>query len=699
MDNITIRSTYSKVLMLIILSCVFFTALYFSLYYYIVTQEKEVNKNTISQYDNEIKKILLLNSDSHGLLINDITTWDEFVVFFTTKDKKWFDEVLSSALDTYRSDYEGAYDNEGNFITKFSNSKIKSFDFIPRNVIYELKRSKHLNFFLETPDGIIEVFGATVNPSNDSSKYNSKPAGCFFLVRLVDANYLKKLEKISESKIKFTAQELKSSITNNQVQITKPLKDWQGNNIANLTFTRNCDIHFSDIKKMLFLIFLGFLIYLFVNLYYSRRWIYQPLNLIISVLETGNRKSIKKLERLEDEFGHIGNLFKVNNNQRKQLEKSKLKAEESDQLKSSFLANLSHEIRTPMNAIVGFTDLLSNTNLTELEKSEYLKVIAKSGKNLVSIIEDLIEMSKIDANQISPNFSDVNLESCMNELYNTIKITIHKSKKFDFHIIENSKTVIKNIVTDEIKLKQIIINLVTNAIKFTDEGFVAFGYEIDKKNELIKFVIKDSGLGIDEKNHKFIFDRFRSVDNDLSIKLGGLGLGLAISKAYVEMLGGTITLESNVGIGSIFSFTIPLKISKETKFTEEPLIKKIAAKKDNETTILVAEDDNINFLLIEKIMQLKNYKIIRAKNGQEAVDLSLNNPEIDLVLMDIKMPILNGFQALEIIKKTKPDLPIIAQTAYASSDDQEKIKLAGFIGYITKPIVKEKLFDLINQVL
>ena len=165
------------------------------------------------------------------------------------------------------------------------------------------------------------------------------------------------------------------------------------------------------------------------------------------------------------------------------------------------------------------------------------------------------------------------------------------------------------------------------------------------------------------------------------------------------MLGGTISLESNVGIGSIFSFTIPLKISKETKITEETLVKRIASKKDNETTILVAEDDNINFLLIEKIMQLKNYKIIRAKNGQEAIDFSLNNPEIDLVLMDIKMPILSGFQALEIIKKTKPDLPIIAQTAYASSDDQEKIKLAGFIGYITKPIVKEKLFDLINQVL
>ena len=533
MDKITIRSTYSKVLMLIILSCVFFTALYFSLYYYIFTQEKEVNKNTISQFDNEIKKLLLLNSDSHSLLINDITTWDEFVLFFITKDKEWFDETMSPALDTYRSDYEGVYDNDGNFITKFSNSKIKSFDFIPRNVIYELKRLKHLNFFLETPDGIVEVFGATVNKSIDPTKYNSKPAGCFFLARLVDANYIKNLEKISESKISFTNIVLKNNIDNDQVQVTKSLKDWQGNNVANLTFKRNCDIHFSDIKKMLFLIFLGFLAYLYVNLYYSRRWIYKPLSLIISVLETGNRKSIKKLERLEDEFGHIGNLFKENNNQRKQLEKSKLKAEESDQLKSSFLANLSHEIRTPMNAIVGFTDLLSNTNLSELEKSEYLKVIAKSGENLVSIIEDLIEMSKIDANQISPNYSNVNLESCMSELYNTIKITIHKSKKFDFHILENSKSVIKNIVTDEIKLKQIIINLVTNAIKFTDEGFVAFGYEIDKKNELIKFVIKDSGLGIDEKNHKFIFDRFRSVDNDLSIKLGGLGLGLAISKAYV----------------------------------------------------------------------------------------------------------------------------------------------------------------------
>ena len=699
MDKITIRSTYSKVLLLIMISCVFFITLYFSLYYYINTQEKEVNKNTVQQFDNEVNALLTLNSDSHVLLLNDVTTWDEFVKFCSTKDQKWFDQTMANALDTYKSDYEGVYENNGDFITKFSNSKIKSFDFIPRNVIYDLQKSKHIRFYLEIPDGIVEVFGATINPSNDPTKYKSKPAGCFFLARIVDGYYIKKLEKTTNSKIEFISKGQKSRIENDEVLVTAELKDWQNNKVAKLIFKRSYDVHFFDIKKMLVIIFLGFLAYLFVNLYYSRKWVYKPLNLIISALETGNRKSIKKLERLKGEFGHIGNLFKDNNNQRKQLEKSKLKAEESDQLKSSFLANLSHEIRTPMNAIVGFTDLLSNTNLSEIEKSEYLKVIAKSGSNLVSIIEDLIEMSKIDANQISPNYSDINLESCMEELYNTIKITIHKSKKFDFHILKNSKSIVKNIVTDEIKLKQIIINLVTNAIKFTDEGYVAFGYEIDRKNELIKFVIKDSGLGIDEKNHKFIFDRFRSVDNDLSIKLGGLGLGLAISKAYVEMLGGKISLESNVGIGSIFSFTIPLKVSKELKIIDEPLVKIIAAKSDNETTILVAEDDNINFLLIEKIMQLKNYKIIRAKNGQEAVDFSLNNPEIDLVLMDIKMPILNGFQALENIKKSKPDLPIIAQTAYASSDDQEKIKLAGFIGYITKPIVKEKLFDLINQVL
>jgi CheY-like chemotaxis protein/two-component sensor histidine kinase len=350
-----------------------------------------------------------------------------------------------------------------------------------------------------------------------------------------------------------------------------------------------------------------------------------------------------------------------------------------------------------MNAILGFSDLLDQNDLKEVERSEYLNIIRKSGSNLVSIIDDLIEMSKIDANQITPNYSSVNLESCSNELYETLKITIPQSQKIDFFIIENHKPTNYCVLTDEIKLKQIMINLITNAIKFTNQGFVAFGYVIDEENETIKFTVKDSGLGIDATKHKYIFDRFKRIDGDMSIKAGGLGLGLAISKAYVEMLGGTIMLESNIGKGSVFSFSIPLKINHINEKITLPICNKVVSNEEERGIVLIAEDDNINFLLLEKAMRSKRYIVLRAKNGQEAVAICIKNRDIDVILMDIKMPVMDGFEAFEKIKAFRPELPIIAQTAFASIDDKERIEEMGFFGYITKPINKEKIFDTIEK--
>jgi signal transduction histidine kinase/CheY-like chemotaxis protein len=426
--------------------------------------------------------------------------------------------------------------------------------------------------------------------------------------------------------------------------------------------------------------------------------VFNPLRLITLILETGEKNAIKELNSTKGEFRNIGDLFEENNHQKMELIKSKLKAEEGDRLKSSFLANLSHEIRTPMNAINGFTDLLINTKLKKDEKLEYLKVIEKSGKNLVSIIDDLIEMSKIESNQTAPNFTSVNLESCINELYETIKITIPKSKEIDFRIIKNQQSLPVIIYTDEIKLKQVIVNLVTNAIKFTDVGYVAFGYEVDEINGKINFKIQDTGLGIDIDNQEYIFDRFKRIDSELSVKAGGLGLGLAISKAYVQMMGGTISLESKVNEGSTFSFSIPLEYNKEQGIIKRPTNNSIRLKGKEARTILIAEDDNINFLLFQKTLKLANYTIIRAVNGQEAVAICSNNPNIDLVFMDIKMPVMNGYEALEKIKKMRQELIVIAQTAYSSAEDEARIYQAGFYAYITKPINREKLFEMLDNV-
>jgi signal transduction histidine kinase/CheY-like chemotaxis protein len=696
-NRMTLKKTYPKILLLIFSSSVFFILLYSSLYYYTRQLEKQVYRNSSKQFDNEVNELLELDGKPISVAINNDTNWDEFVKFITTRDSSWFNETITNEIDIYKADYFGVYDINKKFLIHSATAKIKSFNFIPKLAMDKLDKLGYDRFYMKIPEGIVEVFGASIHPSNDPLKNKTKPSGYFFVVRVLDVGFLKNLERLTNSEINFAAIGKENESDKHKIFATIELRDCQNRAVAELLFKRNFEVYFEKTINILYLIIIGFFVNLIVVLIYARRWVYGPLDLVARILETGNKKAIKLLKSSTGEFRHIGGLFEENSNQRKQLEKAKAKAEESDKLKSSFLTNLSHEIRTPMNAILGFTDLLKGKDLSLEERSEYLNIISKSGTNLVSIIDDLIEMSKIDANQIAPNYSNVNLESCLYELYETVKVTIPESRKIDFFIIENHNPATYNIVTDETKLKQIIINLITNAVKFTDKGFVSFGYLIDEENEIIKFTIKDSGLGIDKKKHQYIFDRFKRIDGDMSIKAGGLGLGLAISKAYVEMLGGVISLESNIGKGSIFSFSIPLKISKGDKKEIQPIYY-IADDLETESgTILIAEDDNINFLLFKKIMQLKKHTIIRAVNGQEAVDICSNNSNIDLVLMDIKMPVMNGFEAFEKIQTFRPELPIIAQTAYSSTGDKKKIEQMGFFGYITKPINKEKLFDMIEK--
>ncbi|MGL2964015.1 ATP-binding protein [Flavobacterium sp. RSB2_4_14] len=693
----TVKKTFPKILWLIFSSSIFFIILYFALFYYTKKAEKQVYKVSVEQFDNEIHKLLDLESKPILVAINNDTNWDEFVSFISTKDSTWFNETIGNELEIYDADYLGAYDAQKNFLIRTPTPSIKTIDFIPKHAMDLLNVEGIKKFYLKIPDGIVEVTGAAIHPSDDPLKNKTKTSGYFFVVRLIDSDFLKNIQKTTSSSVQFIDVKEKLPPEKHTISSIYQLKDAENKVVGTLLFKRNFEVYFENTTNLLYAIIITFFINLLINLAYTRKLVYYPLDLIRRVLETGNKKAIQELKKTTGEFSYIGNLFEENNKQKIELINAKIKAEEGDRLKSSFLANLSHEIRTPMNAINGFTDLIINTNINETEKLEYLNIIEKSGKNLVSIIDDLIEMSKIDSNQLKPNFAVVNLESCVNELYETIKVTI-VNKAIEFLLIKSSKPAEFNIVTDDIKLKQVIINLLTNAIKFTDEGFVTFGYEIDEKNELIHFTIRDTGLGIDEEEHKNIFDRFKRVDSDVSIKVGGLGLGLAISKAYVELLGGTISLESKIGEGSTFYFSIPLKYSKSDHITVRSINNEEVVKSEKEV-ILIAEDDNINFLLFQKMMQNKCYEIIRAINGKEAVDICLNNPNIDLVLMDIKMPIMDGFEALEQIQPIRPNLPIIAQTAYSSSEDKERIEAAGFSDYITKPLSRERLFELITKYL
>ena len=253
----------------------------------------------------------------------------------------------------------------------------------------------------------------------------------------------------------------------------------------------------------------------------------------------------------------------------------------------------------------------------------------------------------------------------------------------------------------KLKFKQIIVNLINNAVKYTDKGEISFGFTINTEKHQIDFFVKDSGYGISQEDQALIFDRFKRIDNDYTTKSSGLGLGLSISKAYLDMMQGTIHLTSSIGNGSQFYFSIPLEIAtKKPKNKNKETLTSITSKITSKKRILVAEDDEINYLLLTKmLLSSDNLELIRAKNGQEAVDIFTNDKAFDLIFLDIKMPIMNGFEAFEHINKTKTSIPIIAQTAFSSSDDIEIINKTGFTDYILKPIHRDKLLELITKYL
>jgi len=381
------------------------------------------------------------------------------------------------------------------------------------------------------------------------------------------------------------------------------------------------------------------------------------------------------------------------------LNQAKLEAEESDRLKTAFLANMSHEIRTPMNSIVGFSNLLTEPDLEQLKKEEYLNHILQSSNSLINLIDDIIDISKIEAGQLNVNLSGYKVNDLVNDVYYTFKDS-NQNPVLAYHLNLPPNSDYIKVKTDPLRVRQVLTNLVGNASKFTEKGSIEIGYRIKDHNlkQSIEFYIKDTGIGIPADKLEVIFDRFRQIDDSRRRRFGGTGLGLAISKRLVELLGGSLRVESNVDEGSIFYFCLPYEPQeKETVKDAVPF----SGSKYNWTgkTILIAEDENSNFEVLKAVINRTNIKIIRAFNGEEAVAMVKKVAEIDLVLMDIRMPKLNGYDATIQIKSYKPDLPVVSITAYAMSEDESKSLNAGCDLYISKPVRPGKLLSLLNDFL
>jgi signal transduction histidine kinase/CheY-like chemotaxis protein len=379
--------------------------------------------------------------------------------------------------------------------------------------------------------------------------------------------------------------------------------------------------------------------------------------------------------------------------QNAELKTAKEKAEGSDRLKSAFLANMSHEIRTPMNGILGFSGLLKEPKLSGEEQQKYIGIIEKSGLRMLNIINDIIDVSKIEAGLMTLDITESDINEQIEYIYTFFKPEVEaKGMKLSLKNTLPAKEVI--IKTDREKVFAILTNLVKNAIKYSNNGSVEFGYS--KKGGFLEFFVKDTGIGIPKERQAAIFERFIQADiSDIQARQGA-GLGLSISKAYVEMLGGKLWVVSEVGKGSTFYFTIPYKETFKMENERDDMVDGNDSLK-LDLKIIIVEDDETSNQLLSIIMDKYGKEVISVANGNIALETCRNNPGIDLILMDIQLPGMNGYEVTRQIRAFNKEVIIIAQTAYGLSGDREKAIKAGCNDYISKPINKEKLDALIRK--
>jgi signal transduction histidine kinase/CheY-like chemotaxis protein len=447
---------------------------------------------------------------------------------------------------------------------------------------------------------------------------------------------------------------------------------------------KDCDTTLKDIKKIVFPEYRPLLDRMFDRLishndkYEAEFKIYRNLDGEIVDIRSQAEYDIREM-KIYGIIQDISHQIKTE----KELISARQKAEESDRLKSAFVSNMSHEIRTPMNGIVGFAHLLTESDNDIEARNEYKEHIHLCCNQLLDKVNAILDIAQIEAGQVVINQVDVNINKLLKEISESY-ISQARQKNIQVRINPDRSVNEQILSTDRVKLTKILSNLTDNAVRFTNTGFIELGYR--KMDAETEFYVKDTGIGISESNHEIIFQPFTHAESNIPLEYGGTGLGLSIAKTYIELLGGRIWLESQSGNGSTFFFTLPGSVHPVKKEEIIDYSKKSAKVK----TSLIVEDMEMNYIYLKTLLEELGINILWAKDGNQAVEMVLKNREIDLVLMDIRLPYTDGYEATKIIKKIRPDLPVIAQTANALQEERKKALEAGCDGYITKPIYKNE---------
>lgn len=397
-----------------------------------------------------------------------------------------------------------------------------------------------------------------------------------------------------------------------------------------------------------------------------------------------------KLKEQNEEYEAINEELRETN---ELLQMAKNKAEESDRLKTAFIQNMSHEIRTPMNAIMGFSDLLVDNFNNKPKIEKFTEIIKLRCDDLLSIINDILDISKIESGQLTTNLEICNLNSLISELLEFFTEHQKNSEMQKVQLFFPKNETNYFFKTDKVKLKQILINLIGNALKFTEIGSVTCGCKLEN-NKLI-FHVSDTGVGIPKDKYEYIFERFSQLHPLPQKNLGGTGLGLSIVKGLTNLLGGEVWLESELGKGTTFYFSINYEktddVNVQNKTDRTTLINK-----NSNLAVLIVEDDYYNSEFLKETLSSNGFKIMQTEFGQNAIQIAINNP-IDLILMDIRLPDITGYEASKAILQIKPNMKIIAQTAYAANDEREKALRNGCVDYISKPTKRDLLLLLIKK--
>ncbi len=511
----------------------------------------------------------------------DYTFWDEMVNFVTTHDSVWAQVNIESSIPTFQANYAWVFNIDLELVYSIQSEEIDmllKFPLSKSELENLVVKGPFFDFYKSTPAGLIQFSGGSIHPSTDLER-RTPAQGYFFVARIWDPNYIIEIQEFTGTKVSILAPDDNTEpvdvINPEEYSYVNfmPLTSWNNSHEGYIRSVGIVDIA-RDFEKrsqsILILLVVSLLVALVFVSFILIRLINRPLRNLISSLTTEDSGPIRSLARETSEFGHIARLMSDFFVQKKKLveeidERIKIeaelikaldRAEESDRLKTAFLNNLSHEIRTPMNAIVGFSELITDPRITDRERIEFTGIISDSSYRLLGIINDLISISSLDSGQVEVWHEKINLNSMLQGLFSQIE------KEIDHDQIQLSMDVAlrdehSQILTDQAKVSQVILNLLKNSVKFTKSGRIDFGYVM--RNSEIEFFVKDTGIGIPEDQFENIFARFHQADSSLSRKFGGTGLGLPISKAYIELMGGRIWLKSAVGQGSEFYFTIPYK--------------------------------------------------------------------------------------------------------------------------------------------